>query len=181
MFRYLSLALSTLLVAPLPAEAQDLEELPYVMLLEELTNQLRAEDPALRVQGGLAACLGTFEAPTEPDQTASVFEFMEWNAGGTYGGLVEFDYLDSMATVADDGAFCEISDMTLSQTEAAEVVFSTFAEMGAKPWPQSQTEAGCTAFTSPAGRVIVITSAGQDPICGDTPDSAIRVWNQEAQ
>ncbi|QIE46805.1 hypothetical protein G5B38_15440 [Pseudohalocynthiibacter aestuariivivens] len=169
MRRNTMLAAALIVVAPWPASAQ---------VLEELTMQMRDSDAVWRMQGGFAACLGGFDGPSEPAQTVNNFTFMEWNAGGTYGGLTEYNYKDSTAIIADDGTFCEIADFSVTQSQAAEIVRRTFAEMGQPLWPESKTAAGCTAFTSPTGRVIEVSSGGQDPICGDTPTSAIRVWNE---
>ncbi|MEI4197395.1 hypothetical protein [Roseovarius sp. E0-M6] len=153
----------------------------YAQVLEELTMQLRDSDGIWRMQGGLAACLGGFESPSTPEQTANAFEHMEWQNAGSYGGLTEYAYKDSSALVAQNGTFCEIADMGVPQTEAADLVRRTFAEMSEPLWTQSTSAAGCTTFTSPSGRVIEISSGGQDPICGDTPTSAIRVLNEASK
>ncbi len=150
-------------------------------VLEELTMQLRDSDGIWRMQGGLAACLGGFESPSTPEQTANAFEHMEWQNAGSYGGLTEYAYKDSSALVAQNGHFCEIADSSVTQERAAEIVRATFVEMGVGLWKETKTAAGCTAFTSPSGRVIEISSGGQDPICGDTPTSAIRVWNEASE
>lgn len=146
-------------------------------VIQELTMQLRDVDPVLRMQGGFAACMGGFGVPDTPEQTANAFTYMEWQDGGSSGGLSAYRFKDSVALVAKDGRFCEIATATVPQPRAAEIVRSTFVEMGVELWKETQAEAGCTVFTSPTGRRIEVTSGGQDPICADTPSSAIRVWN----
>lgn len=165
------LALIPCLALPLPA----LAETPDLWLAEQ-TMMLTDADPALRMQAGLAACLGAAEAPTPPEQTVEQFAFAEWQRG-EWGGLTEFTHDTSSALVAGDGAFCEIADTGLPAGRAAEILRGTFAQAQITGWTEGRNDAGCITYRGPQGRLIEVNSGGQDPVCGETPSSAIRVWN----
>ncbi len=139
---------------------------------------MNSDDPALRMQAALAACLGTPAGPGTAAETVAVFVFYEW-AAATWGGLTELDYDTTTALVAGDNSFCEVSDFGVSTEAAKDAVRTTFAEAGVTDWAEGQSDRGCTIFQGPDGHLIKVTSGGNDPMCGDYDHSAIRVWNPE--
>lgn len=172
-------ALPLLALGPALASAQP---------LAELTMQLGDGDPGLRLQGGLAACLGDFDSPATPAQMHDAFAVMGWQPQQVAQGAA-YSFRHSRVHIAADGTLCEISDPGVTQPQAAQIVRSTFAEMGRPLWPETdgpetdgpETEGpetdkaeGCTIFTAPDGRRIEIARR-PGTRCGDMPPGAIRV------
>ena len=144
----------------------------------EQTVMMMHEDPAIRMQAGLAACIGTTDGPETAADTVAVFQSYGWT-GGTWGELTELGYLTTTAFIADDNGFCEVNDFAVTTIAAKEVVNTLFQEAGIAEWAEVATGAGCITFQGPQGRLIEINSGGGDPMCGDFQQSAIRVWNPE--
>jgi len=144
----------------------------------EQTVMVSHEDPMIRMQAGLAACLGTPEGPDTAEKIVMRFVINDWHAGA-WGGLTELDHLTSLAYVADDNSFCEIGDYEVNTDAAADVVRTTFAAAGVTGWTEGRASSGCTMFEGPHGRVIEVNSGGGDPVCQSPETSAIRVWNPE--
>jgi len=143
---------------------------PMPDTIDELTMQLGDSDPALRYAGALALCSAGWGnyAGQRP-----FLEEMGW-AHATWGGLDEYTHGTAQILTSQD-FFCDVSDTQVDQAEALDLLFFVLDAAGHVAWRLGETAMGCPELTGPLGG-IVVQSAGQDPVCTPTGNSAVRFW-----
>jgi len=158
-------ALAALLALAAPAMAEDMPD-----LLPELSMQVGDSDPKLRFIGGLALCYLQWG---DYDDQRQFLEDMGW-AHATWGGLNEYTK-DTAQILMSQDFFCDVSDTRIDQATAMALLLRTMDAGGHVAWIGGTDAQGCPEQTGPLGR-IVVSSAGQDPVCTATGDSAVRFW-----
>ena len=155
-----------LAAAPLAAQ-------PVPAALAELTMQLGDDDPRLRMEGAIAFCYaqwGDYDGH-QAFMADMGYSHAEW------GGLHEYNKGSTQVLMSPD-FFCDVSDMSIPQAEARDILMSVLAKAPGDTWAPGRTGAGCPDLGGPKGR-IEVQSAGQDPVCQPTGDSAVRFWMAE--
>lgn len=155
------------ILAAMPAVADD-AAMPD--LLPELTMQVGDSDPVLRYAGALALCYLQWG---DYDGQRQFLEDMGW-AHATWGGLHEYTK-DTAQILMSQDFFCDVSDTRIDQPTAQSLLFKIMDAGGHVAWTGGTDAQGCPEQTGPLGR-IVVSSAGQDPVCTATGDSAVRFW-----
>lgn len=158
-------ALAALLALATPAMAEDMPD-----LLPELTMQVGDSDPELRYAGALALCYLQWG---DYDGQRQFLEDMGWTHA-TWGGLNEYTSGTAQILMSQD-FFCVVSDTQIDQPTAQSLLLRVMDAGGHVAWTDGTDEQGCRAQSGPLGR-IVVSSAGQDPVCTPTGNSAVRFW-----
>lgn len=158
------------LALAVPAGAQDLSGLAVLMD--------GPETPEQGLAAAYAACLAG-DGETEP--TAEHFARMGWMRQDQPDmGTVEFwsDDPNFWAMVWDgEGGFCMVSDETIGTETARNTLEGVSAAAGYGLTP-TQPDSMCPLFELKPGLVAELTSSGQDPVCDDPMNSAVRfTWS----
>lgn len=155
--------LSMVLLAPLPALAQDADP----------SNQL--------IEGYTACALGE----GLPDKTVTTLGLYGWtHEEDTEMGLVNFKPgvgSDTFAYMSLTPGYCHVESTSLGTARALEVM-GYLSYSGQVSLDGTETDAnGCTTVTLSNGIVAVITSGGNDPVCTSDTDSGVRFYFGEGQ
>jgi|JI10StandDraft_1071094.scaffolds.fasta_scaffold116854_3 hypothetical protein len=156
------LILLALLLAPLPALAQDADP----------SNQL--------LEGYVACAMGE----GLPDKTVTALGLYGWtHAEDTVNTVVNFRPgvgSDTLGVMSPTPGYCQIESTVLGTDRALELTgYLAFA--GPSVTSTETNEDGCTTLTLSNEVVAVITSGGAAPVCTSDQNSAIRFYFAEEE
>jgi hypothetical protein len=164
MIRAASLAMMLLAT---PAIAQDWA------MVEFLASDLDDENPAQAFGAAIAACmLGQGDA----EKTAALFTDAGWTlTADSEAGLNQIASAHASLSVlaGTDGSFCAVESLETGTDVAASLLLQAVNFMGlgtsVAPGPGA-----CTSLQVTPAISAEVTSAGQDPVCDDAANSAVR-------
>ncbi|MCU0801038.1 MAG: hypothetical protein MUD11_04560 [Rhodobacteraceae bacterium] len=152
-----------------PAMAQDWK------MVEFLTSDLDDEKPGQAFGAAIAACmLGQGDAA----KTAALFTDAGWTltADAEMGlNQIASPHASLSVLAATDGSFCAVDSMETGTDVAASLLLQTvsFAGLGTSVAPGP---GACTSLQVTPAIAVEVTSSGQDPVCDDPTNSAVRFY-----